>query len=115
MGHRSWLTEVENVNDCKEVFTSILDNEFGYGVAYALQIQEDCMFKKGSVVIAWSADGNGSIDDLKPVKYASSTILLDDFLEEYPQWHEEPKGPEAFGDMIDVEDIDSFLKSINLA
>jgi len=112
MGHRSWLTEVENVDDCKEVFTSILNNEFGYGIAYALQIQDDCMFTKGSVVIAWAADGNSSVNDIKPLKYIASTILLEDFLEEHPQWHEEPKGPEQFGNMLDVEDIDIFLKSI---
>ncbi len=113
MGHRSWLTEVNNVDDCKEVYNSILDNKFGYGVAYAILIEKDCMFKVGSVVMAWSADGNASIDELSPPKYINRTVLLDDYLEEYPEWHQEPKGPENFGKMLEVENIDLFLADIN--
>ena len=113
MGHRSWLTEVENLDDCKEVFNSILENEFGYGVAYALQIEKDCMFTKGAVVIAWSADGSSSVNDLNPPKYISTTVLLDNFIEEHPEWHEEPKGPENFGRMLQIENIDLFIADID--
>ena len=45
-----------------------------------------------------------SLDELKPDICRMKTWLLDNFLEEYPEWHSEPGGPEKFGKALTTEE-----------
>jgi hypothetical protein len=108
MGLRSWLTEVNTKQDLLNLID--LANNVHLGVNYVLQIEKKHpYFKLGSVIVAWSGDGNSSIEDLPSIGInLDSSCNLEYILERYPNWHSEKEGPGKFGLFLNKEDIIKF-------
>jgi hypothetical protein len=101
MGHRAWLTPVNNEKDFKHVIDTAENADFCYGVSYVVQITKTgAPFKTGTIVIAWSGDSSNTVNALKSKQLILSTYLLDGFLFDFPDWHM-GKGPEAYGNFLE--------------
>lgn len=101
MGHRSWLTPVYSELDYKKVIDWV-EKYSSYGVSYVIQINKEgkIPFKNGDVLIAWSGGGSWEINGLKPSYCRKNTILLDNFLDDFPSWHSGKKGPGKYGNLL---------------
>lgn len=102
MGLRSWLTPVYSEIDLNQV--KKYAESSGYGINYIIQVSKSVYpFEKGEVIVAWSGDTNSSLDGLRPSYCKRNTILLDEFLEINPIWHQGERGPKNFGAFINEE------------
>ena len=106
MGLRSWITIVSSREQLLETIDFAKNN--AYGVSYVLQItSENAPFPKGTVIVAWSGDGDGSKEDLLAHVdiYWDDIILLDDFLDDNPSadWHGGENGPGKYGVFLTEE------------
>lgn len=105
MGLRSWLTPITEIDQWTEVHASIDENPYANGIHYVIKIEKTgTPFPLGSVVIAWSGDGSSSVEKLRPLECKMNTWLLDNLLEDFPEWHTEPGGPQKFGTALTTED-----------
>lgn len=106
MGLRSWLTPVTTKKEWDEVNKSIDENPYANGLHYVLKItdhENKTPFEEGDIIVAWSGDGSSSVDELKPVNCRNKTWLLDNLLDEYPEFHDEPGGPGKYGTFFTSE------------
>ena len=104
MGLRSWLSPMTNKEEWTEVQSSINENPYAYGIHYVLKIEkEGTPFPVGAVVVAWSANGSSSMKGLRPNECRKNTWLLDNLLDRYPAFHDEPGGPGKYGTFLDNE------------
>jgi hypothetical protein len=105
MGLRSWLTPVSNKKEWLEVKKSIEDNPAANGIHYVLRVTDKnnrTPFKEGDVVVAWSGDGNSSLNDLKPKRLQRESYFLDSFIDDIcPEFHDEPGGPGKYGTFLE--------------
>lgn len=125
MGHRSWLTVVHSLQEWMDIWTRVgnltqASNELmDMGVDKAAQFikdhlngqppamfdmdyvlvvdNQDAPFPKGSVVLAWSSDGDLTIKAL-PYYLRQQTEYLETFMAKYPSFHE-ASGPEKYGNL----------------
>ena len=105
MGLRSWLSPITEMGQWQEVLSSIDENPFSNGIHYALKVEkEGTPFPIGTVVVAWSGDGSSSLNELRPQECQNNSWLLDNILDDFPEWHSEPGGPEKFGKMLVSEE-----------
>lgn len=105
MGHRSWLTPIKSIDDWFIVEESIKNNPYANGIHYIIKIErEGTPFKINDVVVAWSGDGSSSLEPLRPFECRRNTFLLENFLDDYPEWHTEPGGPEKYGTYLHIQD-----------
>ncbi len=113
MGLRSWLTPISDINQCNEVQTSINDNPYANGIHYVIRIEnQGTPFPVGSIVVAWSGDGSSSVNELNPKECRDKTWLLDNLLDDFPEWHTEPGGPNKFGTaLLSEKEVNKALNS----
>jgi hypothetical protein len=102
MGLRSWLTPTTREN-LATLIDAINANTAAYGASYVVELTKDVrgLGKAGVIIVAWSGDGRGSLEDM-PRPLVTKTRLLDDFLSRFPAWHR-GRGPEEYGVFIDRE------------
>lgn len=101
MGLRSWLTPVDSYSEFETVYESILENPGANGIHYVLQLESDKVaFPPGTVIVAWSGDGSSTVEQLRPEQCLERTWLLDNWLEHFPEYHDEPGGPTKYGTML---------------
>jgi hypothetical protein len=112
MGLRSWLSPITEKSQWDEVQTSIDENPYANGIHYVLKIEKQgTPFPLGSVVVAWSGDGSSSVKELRPIECRNNTWLLDNLLDDFPEWHTEPGGPNKFGTaLVNDMEIENALK-----
>jgi len=110
MGLRSWLTPVNSYADFEEVAESIENNPGAYGIHYVLKLEVDNLpFAAKTVVVAWSSDSSVAIDDLHPEECRERTWLLDNWLDHFPDYHDEPGGPGKYGTILpDAKAVQDF-------
>jgi hypothetical protein len=106
MGHRSWLTVIEDQRQWK-TFNKITEAEkdsYFTGISYAIEItSENSGFEKGDVIIAWNSDSRPG----KMLETFPKTILLDNYLSQVPEWNDDPS---QFGNFFDqMIDVDKYL------
>ena len=105
MGLRSWLSPMTKKEEWAVVEKSIEENPYANGIHYVLKIEkEGTPFPVGSVVVAWSADGSSSVNELRPVECQENTWLLDNVLDAFPEFHDEPGGPGKYGTFLENEE-----------
>ena len=98
MGLRSWLSPMTEKSQWPDVMSSIDENPYSNGIHYVLKIEKTgTPFPIGSVVVAWSGDGSSSLNELRPQEVQDNTWLLDNILDAYPTFHDEPGGPGKYG------------------
>jgi hypothetical protein len=107
MGLRSWITVV---NSRVQLLKTIdFAKNKAYGVSYVLQItSEDAPFPIGTVIVAFSSDGDLSCEKLinEMEIYWDDIILLEDFLDDNPSadWHGGENGPGKYGVFLTEEE-----------
>jgi len=99
MGLRSWITIVSSREQLLETIDFAKNR--AYSISYVLQItSENAPFPKGTVIVAWSGDGDKSREELiNVVDIWDEVILLEDFLDDNPSadWHGGENGPGKYG------------------
>ena len=115
MGLRSWLSPMTDKSQWQDILTSINENSYANGIHYVIKIEkEGSPFPIGSVVVAWSAAGTSSINELKPQEVQDNSWLLDNLLDSYPEWHTEPGGPAKYGRIFkDENEIEESFQELN--
>ncbi len=86
MGHRSWMTTIENKqawDDFYEAFDQSYDLDHNF--ILKVEVEKEGFFKKGTLIIAWSGDGNHSLSRF-PDYLDKKTELLDNFVYLNPDW-----------------------------
>jgi len=104
MGLRSWLSPIATKQQWLTASESIEKGTHSNGIHYVIRLEKDIPhFRAGELVVAWSGDGSSSVECLKPKAVRDRTWLLDNYLEEFPDWHSEPGGPNKFGKAMKSE------------
>ena len=105
MGLRSWLTPIGTKSEWEELSKAINEGEYSYGIAYVIQLNKKLLdFDKDTVVVAWSGDGSGSLDEV-PSKFAENTLYLDNVLDECPSFKKPPKFGKMFSEPEEVLEV----------
>jgi hypothetical protein len=95
MGLRSWVTPAYSYTIFNQLVKNINKNPVSYGIDFIIKLKKDFEpFEKGQVLIAWSGDGNSSLDFLKPIISRNYTQLLDNL---NAKFH---KNPKILGDLF---------------
>ena len=100
MGLRSWVTPAYSYTIFNQLVKNINKNPISYGINFIIKLKKDFEpFEKGQVLIAWSGDGNSSLDFLKPKISRNYTQLLDNL---NAKFH---KNPNTLGDLFYNEEL----------
>ena len=110
MGLRSWLTPLAEPGDWVFFKKAIRINPDAYGIHYVIEVTADIPLLQKGIWVAWSGDCTGSLTKYMPACFVDGTILIDNLLDEFPAWHEEP-GPERFGTLLASGKIEKRLSS----
>ena len=95
MGLRSWVTPAYTYTIFNQLVKNINKNPVSYGIDFIIKLKKDFEpFEKGQVLIAWSGDGNSSLDFLKPIISRKYTQLLDNLNNKFH------KNPNILGDLF---------------
>ncbi len=110
MGLRSWITIVSSREQLLETIDFAKNK--AYGVSYVLQItREDAPLPKGTVIVAWSGDGDRSKEELMVQVdiFWDDVILLEDFLDNFSSidWHGGENGPGKYGVFLTEEECNT--------
>jgi hypothetical protein len=110
MGLRSWITIVSSREQLLETIDFAKNK--AYGVSYVLQItREDAPLPKGTVIVAWSGDGDRSKEELMVQVdiFWDDVILLEDFLDSFSSidWHGGENGPGKYGVFLTEEECNT--------
>jgi hypothetical protein len=100
MGLRSWVTPAFTYTIFNQLIKNIKKNPNSYGINFIIKLKKDSLpFEKGQVLIAWSGDGNSSLDFLKPIISRNYTQLLDNLNSKFH------KNPNTLGDLFYNEEL----------
>ena len=90
MGLRSWLTRVDSEKDVKLVKKYVEANPYAFGTDYWIKATKDAGILSNGIWVAWSGDGNISLNEYMPSFIAEETLFLDDVTDELPEYNEDP-------------------------
>ena len=101
MGLRSWLTPLSESGDWTFFKKAIHINPYSFGIHYVIEVTKEIPIINKGIWVAWSGDCASSLTKYMPGHFVDSTILVDNLLDCFPAWHEDP-GPEQFGTFLAV-------------
>ena len=101
MGLRSWLTPLTESGDWTFFKKAIHINPYSFGIHYVIEVTKEIPIINKGIWVAWSGDCASSLTKYMPGHFVDSTILVDNLLDCFPAWHEDP-GPEQFGTFLAV-------------
>ena len=101
MGLRSWLTPLSESGDWTFFKKAIHINPYSFGIHYVIEVTQEIPIIYKGIWVAWSGDCTSSLTKYMPGHFVDSTILVDNLLDCFPAWHEDP-GPGQFGTFLAV-------------
>ena len=101
MGLRSWLTPLSESGDWTFFKKAIHINPYSFGIHYVIEVTQEIPIINKGIWVAWSGDCTSSLTKFMPGHFVDSTILVDNLLDCFPAWHEDP-GPGQFGTFLAV-------------
>jgi len=101
MGLRSWLTPLSESGDWTFFKKAIHINPYSFGIHYVIEVTKEIPIINKGIWVAWSGNCTSSLTKYMPGHFVDTTILVDNLLDCFPAWHEDP-GPEQFGTFLAV-------------